>query len=401
LTSATSIEDPEERTMTTASRGSTRRRLRHLAGAVLVLLAVASPVLGQTTDTQRELNRAKEELEELREAHRGAEARMDDLLGRIQGLTNQVSQVTVQVEALEAAIDETRRSIRESREETEHLQAALDDRARDVYIRGPAGALDLVLASESMAELASRFNFLEVLSRSDANVAEGLSVERQLLNENRTNYREYLVEKEDLLAQLEGRQAELDALFAEQSALSAELKGAVREQEKIVENLTAKLQRELLAQYGIQGGGNIGPPVGADGPFYWCPVDPPRSYIDDFGFPRVGHTHQGNDVFAPEGTIIRAPFEGTAEEGYDGLGGIVVHVYGSANADYVYNAHLSKHLGVDGKHVMPGEPIGLVGNTGNAAGTPPHDHFEYHPGGGSAVSPYPYLNEVCGVGGGG
>jgi peptidoglycan LD-endopeptidase LytH len=167
-----------------------------------------------------------------------------------------------------------------------------------------------------------------------------------------------------------------------------------------VGELEQKLQRELLAQYGITTD-NTGPPLRADGPFFWCPVDSPRSYIDDFGFPRVGHTHQGNDIFAPSGTAIRAPFEGTAEEGFDGLGGIVVHVYGSANADYVYNAHLSQHVGVDGQHVMPGDIIGAVGNTGNAAGTPSHDHFEYHPGGGSAVSPYLYLNEVCGVGGGG
>jgi peptidoglycan LD-endopeptidase LytH len=387
--------------MTTASRGSPARRLRHAAGVLLAVLALGLPAQGQVSDTQQELNRAKRELEALRDEHRDAQARMDGLRGRIIGLTNQISQVTVQKEALEAAIAEARSAIRTSRDQTERLQATLDDRARDVYIRGPAGALELVLEAQSLTDLADRFNFLEVLSRSDASVAEGLSVERKLLNESRRNFREYEAEKERLLVQLQGKEGELNALYAEQQALAAELRGAVREQEKIVENLTARLQRELLAQYGIQGGGNIGPPVGADGPFYWCPVDPPRSYIDDFGFPRVGHTHQGNDVFAPEGTIIRAPFEGTAEEGYDGLGGIVVHVYASANADYVYNAHLSRHLGVDGKHVMPGEPIGLVGNTGNAAGTPPHDHFEYHPGGGSAVSPYLYLNEVCGVGGGG
>jgi peptidoglycan hydrolase CwlO-like protein len=387
--------------MTRASRGSPARRLRHAAGAALVLLVLVPPAMVRASDTQQELNRAKEELEDLQKEHQDAQARMDALLAQIQGLTNQISQVTVQKEALAAAIDEAKEAIRHANLETIRLQSKLNDRARDVYIRGPAGALELVLESRSLPDLADRFNFLEVLSRSDANVAEGLSVERRLLNENRVNYREYQEEKEQLLQQLGGKKEELDALFVEQQALSAELKAAVREQEKIVEKLEAKVQRELLAQYGIQGGGSLGPPVGADGPFYWCPVDPPRSYIDDFGFPRVGHTHQGNDIFAPEGTIIRAPFEGTAEEGYDGLGGIVVHVYGSANADYVYNAHLSKHLGVDGKHVMPGEPIGLVGNTGNAAGTPPHDHFEYHPGGGSAVSPYLYLNEVCGVGGGG
>jgi peptidoglycan LD-endopeptidase LytH len=374
---------------------------RPVAGTLLVLLVSLPPALVRAADTQKELDRAKEKLVRLRKDHRDAQHRMNDLRGDIQTLTAELSEVTGHIEALEAAIAETKEAVRQSRNRTDRLQSTLDRRARDVYIRGPAGALELVLESRSLTELASRFNFLDALSKADANVVEGLSVERRLLNENRLNARRYLEQQEVLRAQLEGKSAELNALFAEQEALARELEGGIKEQERIVEKLEDKLQREYLALYGLRGGGTFGPPVGADGPFYWCPVDPPRSYIDDFGFPRVGHTHQGNDVFAPEGTIIRAPFEGTAEEGYDGLGGIVVHVYASANADYVYNAHLSRNLGVDGKHVMPGEPIGLVGNTGNAAGTPPHDHFEYHPGGGSAVSPYPYLNEVCGVGGGG
>ncbi|MGH2662629.1 MAG: murein hydrolase activator EnvC family protein [Actinomycetota bacterium] len=372
-----------------------------MAGAVFVLLlfgAAAPPPVN--AGTAEDLERARRQLERLEDDLKEARQRLNGVQTRLLSVTTQVSQVTSQVEGLRAAIAETKATIRRSTREVNRLQDTLNERARDAYMAGPAGAIELVLEAQSLTELSDRLSFLEVLSTDDAQVVEGISVRRQQVRELQARLLEYLAEYEEQLVLLEGRQEELDALFAEAAEAKAAYQDRVAEAEDAVDKLEKKLQRELLQQYGFTGSGvAAGPPLSADGPFYWCPVGEPRSYVDDFGAPRVGHTHQGNDIFAPVGTPIHAPFAGTAEEGFDGLGGIVVHVYASANADYVYNAHLVQHAGVDGQQVEPGDVIGYVGNTGNAAGTPSHDHFEYHPGGGSAISPYLYLNEVCGVGG--
>jgi murein DD-endopeptidase MepM/ murein hydrolase activator NlpD len=130
------------------------------------------------------------------------------------------------------------------------------------------------------------------------------------------------------------------------------------------------------------------------GLFEFCPV-PSYSWIhDDFGeMVRVDgvepHVHMGSDVEAPHGTRILAPFDGRAEGSWSKLGGLQVRVYGARG--YVYNAHLSAYgrLG----YVRAGDTIGYVGSTGDS--TAPHDHIEWHPGGGGAVDPYMYLALSC------
>src|SRR5207249_2443187 len=99
----------------------------------------------------------------------------------------------------------------------------------------------------------------------------------------------------------------------------------------------------------------------------------------------------GVDVFAPLGTPIRAPFDGVATSSASWMAGLDLTVTGRAG--FVFNAHLVAVLRL-GK-VRAGQVVGRVGNSGDAAGGPTHDHFEWHPGGGPAVDPYAWLNAAC------
>ena len=127
---------------------------------------------------------------------------------------------------------------------------------------------------------------------------------------------------------------------------------------------------------------------------YVFPVFGDVSFTDDYGAPRaVTGWHHGNDLFAPIGTPILAVADGRlARVGVNTLGGNRLWLTDEAGNQFYY-AHLSAYApaALEGARVRAGQVIGFVGNTGQAITTPPHLHFEVHPGGGDSVDPYPYL----------
>ncbi len=141
------------------------------------------------------------------------------------------------------------------------------------------------------------------------------------------------------------------------------------------------------------------------------PVVGEVSYIDDFGGRRPGGPHQGNDLVAARKSPAVAAESGTVKYWTTSRSaGCMLYLYGESGTIYYY-IHLNNDLtsrndnrgkcirGVaytvkNGARVAPGQQIGYVGNSGDADGAMSHLHFEVHPGGGHAVSPYPYLQKA-------
>ncbi len=128
----------------------------------------------------------------------------------------------------------------------------------------------------------------------------------------------------------------------------------------------------------------------------------------DFVFPVKGHPtfrnefgvgshrggvwqNNGTDIFARRGTTVVAPISGRIALRTGGKGGNRFEI---ARSDGVkaYGAHLDRFFnGVRvGQAVKAGQPIGYVGNTGNARTTSSHLHLSMARGA-KPINPFPIL----------
>ena len=120
----------------------------------------------------------------------------------------------------------------------------------------------------------------------------------------------------------------------------------------------------------------------------------------DFGAPRRNRPHKGADVAGAVGSNVYNSYTGivlTVGNDPTGFGNYIIVDIG--NGYTMLYAHLqSGSIAVQvGEGVYYGQPIGLLGQTGNAAGQPAseaHVHFEVL-NNGVPVDPALFLNTVC------
>jgi murein DD-endopeptidase MepM/ murein hydrolase activator NlpD len=271
------------------------------------------------------------------------------------------------IEELRAKAELVRSDIGELSNRAAATRAKLRVRALSVFTGEDIEAVSSLLNADNANDLARN---LELVSQSQER-------DRALLKDFAKQQVD-LQAREDEFAALEAeRQNELETVLAEQQALTDALE---------------KMQRELAS---ITSGASI-----ALGGFVF-PVTPPFNFADTYGAPRMTgtvyqHTHEGTDIFGAYGSPVIAVSRGVVVRmGVAKLGGNKLWLKATDGTEYYY-AHLSAFVAgfSDGTVVEAGDTIGFLGDSGNAAGTPPHVHFEVHPGGGGPVNPYPFLDAV-------
>jgi murein DD-endopeptidase MepM/ murein hydrolase activator NlpD len=381
-----------------------RSLVRRALAAVLALALVATvgQVAGAQTTEERldaaraEFKRLTAEIEDQQgylaqlglEAARIAE-RLEVATGRYEQITEQLRNTTLRLRA--------------AQDEYQGLQDRLESRVREAYITGPGSSIEFLLGATSLADLSARMEYVNAVTETDADLATDVQNLRNELSAEQEEQQDLQAKAAEALRKVEVQEAAINEKLAQQQAVLDDLQDKEARAEELVDDLEKRYKRELAALTGLK--------FYADGILKVCPVDVPRAVYDGFGAPRYAggyHPHAGNDIIAPMGTKIFAPFDGYARASTNTLGGYAVYVDGADG--YVYNAHLMQP-GYTGP-VTAGTVIGYVGETGDT--NTPHDHFEWHPyatptnwpaspygysviqaGSSPAVNPFPLLQQVC------
>jgi len=306
------------------------------------------------------------------------------------------------LEAIQERERGTRSALRVTKKALDASQEQLANRLVGLYVEGEPSLMEVVLRSGSASGLAAMTDLIDATARSDAAVIDSVRRRRHQLDALGRRLRTDALRAEGevrviraegarLRLQIEGRRRTLAGARAELGVL-------VRAEEQRLARLAAEKRTRASARAqastatSAPRAGELGALPGGD---HLYPLAGPSTFSDDWLAARPGgRYHEGIDLFAARGTPVVAVASGTLfRVGYSGISGNRLWLRDSAGTEFFY-AHLDGYSPAarEGAAVSKGAVIGYNGDTGDARGTPPHVHFEIHPGGGGPVRPYPVVS---------
>jgi murein DD-endopeptidase MepM/ murein hydrolase activator NlpD len=380
----------------------------------LLAMSLALPAFAQVTDD--DIDRARREV--------------DEIMADAQALGDQVQQAWGRQFALDKEITDLGSSIEVARARIAETEKKLEEVAVEMYMGSSSVASIQVLFSASDENYEAGIEYLRNVNGNDVDVINQLRSFREELDRQTVRLEEASAEQEVLTAELEAQAGELqgrlaeaqavyDGLVAQQAAEEAARRAAEEEARRRAAEEAARLASTTTT---VEDDTETTPEEPEDPTETTVPTeeptettlppeDPPPpspgggtcpvagavSFSDSWGDPRSGgRSHQGVDMIAARNTPIVAIYSGRIDRLTNGnLSGLAIWLRAD-NGDLFFYAHLESFADVsDGQSVTVGQVIGYNGSSGNAPAFLPHLHFEWHPGGGAAVNPYPLVRDLC------
>jgi murein DD-endopeptidase MepM/ murein hydrolase activator NlpD len=372
----------------------------------LLVMALAIPAIAQVTD--EDIDRARREVNEM--------------LAESQALGEEVQAAWARQFALEKEIGDLTASIDVARVKLTETEKKLEEVAVEMYMGTSTASSVRLLFSSSDQSYGAGVEYLRNVTGADIDVINQLRSYRTELDRQTERLSEASVEQEALAAELEEKAGELQVRLTEaqavydglvaQRAAEEEARRAEEARRRAAEEAARNATTTTLGSSATTVVGDAGstttvpdetattsppppPPASSGGA---CPVAGAVSFSDTWGDARSGgRSHKGVDMIAARNTPLVAVFSGRIQRLSSGaLSGLAIWLRAD-NGDQFFYAHLESYGDIAaGQNVSEGEVIGYNGSSGNAPAHLPHLHFEYHPGGGSAVNPYPLVRSLCG-----
>lgn len=388
-----------------------KRTKRILSGGLIFVMSFGMVINVNATT----IDEAQQKADALEQQKSTAEAEKNSLNTQLNTILGEMEDAQTKLADKQTEIEEAEEALVQAKVEENTQYQSMKKRIKYMYENGNSQVIELLMESENIGEFLNKAEYISQISEYDRDMLDEFqAVVKEVEAEEaalQTEYEELEVLRDDLLV----KQSNLESLLSEKNLQISDLEKQIGDNAALLQDLIAQAEAERLKQeqaaaaaaaaaqqaaqqQAAQNSGNSGggssyvPPVidnvvSGNGQF----TNPcPAGYVSStFGYRDFDSSfHKGLDLAAPEGTPTYAAADGVILiAGWsDSAGNWIVIDHGNGFVGkYMHHSGL---LVSAGQTVTKGQPIGLVGNTGNSFGA--HLHFQLELNG-APVDPQAYF----------